>query len=125
MAFSGNVTERLAGIVGAGALLTRPEDLDPYSFDSTATLKERPEAVVFPHTTEEVARCVEVAGALCGPIVTRGSGTGLSGGSVPGRGSLVLCLAKMNAVLDVDPENSTLRGQAGAITLKVANGASS
>ena len=50
------------------------------------------------------------------PIVTRGSGTGLSGGSVPSADSLVLCLAQMNAILDVDPRNLTLRAQAGAIT---------
>ena len=50
------------------------------------------------------------------PIVTRGSGTGLSGGSVPSPGSLVLCLAQMNAILDVDPRNLTLRAQPGAIT---------
>ena len=71
---------------------------------------------MFPHTTEEVAQCVAVAAAMRVPIVTRGSGTGLSGGSVPSRGSLVLCLAEMNAILDVDPRNLTLRAQAGAIT---------
>lgn len=119
MAFSSSVTDQLAGIVGAAAVLTRAEDLVPYSFDGTAALKTRPEAVVLPHTTDEVARCVQLAAAMRLPIVTRGSGTGLSGGSVPGEGSLVLCLAQMNAILDVDPRNLTLRAQAGAITLKI------
>ena len=50
------------------------------------------------------------------PIVTRGSGTGLSGGSVPSAGSVVLCLAQMNAILDVDPRNLTLRAQPGVTT---------
>ena len=53
------------------------------------------------------------------PIVTRGSGTGLSGGSVPSAGSLVLCLAQMDAILDVDPRNLTLRAQPGAITQRI------
>ena len=53
------------------------------------------------------------------PIVTRGSGTGLSGGSVPSQGSLVLCLAQMDAILDVDPRNLTLRAEAGAITQRI------
>lgn len=119
MALSSSVTEQLAGIVGAAAVLTQPEDLVAYSFDGTAALTQRPEAVVFPHTTDEVARCVQVAAAMRMPVVTRGSGTGLSGGSVPSKGSLVLCLAEMNAILDVDARNLTLRAQAGVVTLKI------
>ena len=53
------------------------------------------------------------------PIVTRGSGTGLSGGSVPIPDGLVICLAQMDAILEVDAANLTLRAQAGAITLKI------
>ena len=106
----------LAQTVGPGAVLTAAEDLIPYSFDGTAALKQRPSAVVFPRSTEQVARCVTVAAAHTIPIVTRGSGTGLSGGSVPSPGSLVLCLTQMDAILDVDPRNHTLRAQAGAIT---------
>ena len=119
MALSAGVTERLTGIVGAAAVLTKVEDLVPYSFDGTAALTQRPDAVVFPRTTDEVARCVEVAAASNVPIVTRGSGTGLSGGSVPSPGSLVLCLTQMNAILDVDPRNLTLRAQAGAVTQSI------
>ena len=53
------------------------------------------------------------------PIVTRGSGTGLSGGSVPSAGAMVLCLAQMNAILDVDPRNLTLRAQPGVTTITI------
>jgi glycolate oxidase len=53
------------------------------------------------------------------PIVTRGSGTGLSGGSVPTPGALVLCLAQMNAILDVDARNLTLRAQPGVTTITI------
>src|SRR4029079_9885523 len=53
------------------------------------------------------------------PVVTRGSGTGLSGGSVPVPGSLVICLVEMSALLDLDPRNLTLRAQPGLITQKV------
>src|SRR5687768_2396806 len=109
----------LAAIVGAESVLVEPEDLVPYSFDGTASLRQRPEAVVFPRTAAEVAACVRLATDARMPIVTRGSGTGLSGGSVPQADSLVLCLAHMNAILGVDPRNLTLRAQAGAITLAV------
>jgi glycolate oxidase len=100
-------------------VLTQAEDLIAYSFDGTAALKQRPEAVVFPRTPAQVSECVRLAAALRIPIVTRGSGTGLSGGSIPTPGSLVLCLAQMNAILDLDPRNLTLRAQPGAITQRI------
>ena len=108
-----------ASIVGPESVLVAPEDLIPYSFDGTAALSQRPEAVVFPRTTEQTAACVKLAAAAKIPIVTRGSGTGLSGGSVPTPGSLVLCLAQMDAILGVDARNLTLRAQAGAITQRI------
>ena len=109
----------LTSIVGADAVLVEDEDLVPYSFDGTAVLKQRPDAVIFPRTTAQVAECVRTAVAASIPIVTRGSGTGLSGGSVPSPGSLVLCLVHMNAILDVDPRNLTLRAQPGVITQRI------
>jgi glycolate oxidase len=109
----------LASVVGADRLLTKAEDLVPYAFDGTAALKARPGAVVFPLTTAEVAACVRVAAEAGVPMVTRGSGTGLSGGSVPAPDALVICLARMDRILHVDPENLTMRVEAGAVTMKV------
>ena len=100
---SDTLTAGLTSIVGADAVLTRAEDLIPYSFDGTAALKARPSAVVFPRTTAQVAECVRLAAAGNTPIVTRGSGTGLSGGSVPSAGCLVLCLTQMDAILERGP----------------------
>ena len=114
-----SLVEGLSSIVGGAAVLTRPEDLIPYSFDGTATLKSRPSAVVFPKTTAQVADCVRLAIERKMPIVTRGSGTGLSGGSVPSPDCIVLCLTQMDAILDVDPRNLTLRAQPGAITMRI------
>ena len=119
MALSTATVDALAAVVGPGGVLTEAEDLIPYSFDGTAALKQRPDAVVFPRTTGEVSDCVRLAAAARVPIVTRGSGTGLSGGSVPTPGSLVLCVAQMNAILDLDPRNLTLRAQPGAITQRI------
>ena len=114
-----SLVSALQAAVGHSSVLTEAEDVLPYSFDGTAALRERPRAVVFPRTAEQVAACVRLAAAEQVPIVTRGSGTGLSGGSVPSPGSLVLCLAQMNAILDVDPRNLTLRAQPGAITARI------
>ena len=56
-------------------------------------------------------------------IVPRGSGTGLSGGSIPVEGSIVLCLTQMNRILEVDSRNLTLLAEAGATTLSIAEAA--
>jgi glycolate oxidase len=119
MPLSESTLSGLAAVAGKEFVLVQPEDVIPYSFDGTAALKERPEAVVLPRTVEQVAACVRLAAGANVPIVTRGSGTGLSGGSIPTAGSLVLCLARMDSILDVDPRNLTLRAEAGAITQRI------
>lgn len=105
------------------ACLTQKEDIIPYSFDGTAVLQKMPRAVVFPLTTREVADIVLFAAEQRLPIVTRGSGTGLSGGSLPIEDGIVLCLSKMNRILEVDDQNLTLRAEAGAITMNIAQAA--
>jgi len=124
MPLSKAVADRLTAIVGEQSVLTKPEDIIPYSFDGTAALRQMPSAVVFPHTTEDVSRCVTFAAAQSIPIVTRGSGTGLSGGSVPTDGSVVLCLVQMNKILEIDPKNLVLRTQPGVTTLSIDDAAS-
>src|SRR5919107_5537738 len=118
------ITDGFATIVGTGSVLTKPEDIIPYSFDGTAALRQLPAAVVFPQTTEDVSGCVKYAVSQSLPIVTRGSGTGLSGGSIPTAESVVLCLAQMNRILDIDPRNLILRTQPGVTTLAIDEAAS-
>src|SRR3954452_13861650 len=124
MALPQPIADGLVSILGAGSVLTKPEDIIPYSFDGTAALRQMPSAVVFPHTSEDVSRCVKFAVANHVPIVSRGSGTGLSGGSVPTDGSVVLCLAHMNKILDIDTKNLVLRTQPGVTTLAIDEAAS-
>ena len=118
-----NLIEALRGVVGAQHVLTEREDLIPYGFDGTAALKTRPGVVVFPHTTEEVAACVKLARERGVPIVTRGSGTGLSGGSVPVEGCVVLCVAQMDRIVELDERNLTLHAQCGVITKEIDDAA--
>src|SRR5262245_61344819 len=99
------IVDGLSNIVDSRSVRKKPEDIIPYSFDGTAALRQMPAAVVFPQSTDDVSRCLKFAVAHRIPIVTRGSGTGLSGGSVPSEGSVVLCLAQMNRILDIDPRN--------------------
>jgi glycolate oxidase len=109
----------IAQILAPGQILTAQEDILPYGFDGTAAIKQSPGAVVFPKTTREVAACMRLASEHSVPVVTRGSGTGLSGGSVPLPNCLVMCLVDMNAILAVDARNLTLRAQSGVITQRL------
>lgn len=118
MDLSPEILSQLAAICPEG-LLTAPEDLVVYGFDGTASLKQRPGAVVLVRSTQQVVECVRLAATYQIPVVTRGSGTGLSGGSVPVPGCIVLCLVHMDAILEVDSKNLTLRAQSGAITQKI------
>jgi len=112
---SARLTE-LGGLVGPGQVLHDPIDLVPYGYDATAALVQRPKAVVFPGTTAEVAAVVRWARAQGVPVVTRGSGTGLSGGSVPVPDCVVVCLVRMNRFLELDEANLTARVECGVIT---------
>ncbi|OAM88589.1 FAD-binding protein [Termitidicoccus mucosus] len=115
------IIDALIGRLGPENVLTEKEDILPYGFDGTAALKQLPLAVVFPHAAAEVATVVRLAREERVPIVTRGSGTGLSGGSVPAPGALVLCLAHMDKVLELDTKNLTLLAEAGAVTQDIYN----
>jgi glycolate oxidase len=117
------LVSNLAAILEASRVLHTPEDLLPYGFDGTAALNAPATCVVLPETTEEVARVVRYAAEHRVPIVTRGSGTGLSGGSVPVPGGIVLCLVRMDRILELDERNLTCLAECGTITQKVADAA--
>jgi glycolate oxidase len=114
---------QLQSAINPAAVLTAHEDLLVYGFDGTAALKAMPGAVVLPHTTEQVAHCMSLARAARVPVVTRGSGTGLSGGSVPLPGCLVICLVHLDQILELDEANLTLHAQCGVITKEIDDAA--
>jgi glycolate oxidase len=113
----------LRGILSADQILTATEDLIPYSFDGTAALRQMPAAVVLPRTTAQVVRIVQLANQTRTALVTRGSGTGLSGGSLPSPDCVVVCLVQMDRVLELDRANLTLRAEAGATTQAISDAA--
>jgi glycolate oxidase len=123
MGLASNLVSELKQILGPGNVLTEKEDLIPYSFDGTAALQQMPGVVTFASSAEEVTGVLRLANQTGTPVVTRGSGTGLSGGSVPVADCIVLCLAKMDRVLEVDRANLTLLAQAGATTQAVSDAA--
>ncbi|WP_448337141.1 FAD-binding oxidoreductase [Chloroflexus aurantiacus] len=105
----------LLSVVDPAIVLRRPEELMLYEYDGSALDQGMPEVVVVPRTTAEVAACVQVAAQLGVPIVARGAGTGLAGGSVPEQGGLVISLTRLNRILAIDPVARTARVQPGVV----------
>src|SRR5207245_10828296 len=89
----------------------------------TAGMQQLPGCVVFAKTTEQVAGVLKQANETRTAIVTRGSGTGLSGGSLPSPDCLVLCTVKMDKILELDRANLTMLVEPGVTTLQIADAA--
>ena len=123
MPLAPNTLAELRHLVGTQNVLTEKEDLIPYSFDGTAAQKQMPGCVIFATTTEQVAAILKLANQTKTPVVTRGSGTGLSGGSLPVADCLVLCLVKMDKILELDRANLTMLVESGVITQTVSEAA--
>ena len=123
MALDQSTLNKLRDIVGAENVLTSREDLIPYAFDGTAAMKEMPGSVVFAVSTEQIGTVLKLANDTETPVITRGSGTGLSGGSVPAVDCIVLCTVKMGAILEVDAANLTMTVEPGVTTIQIAEAA--
>jgi glycolate oxidase len=112
--------EGLRRVVGKANVLDSPVQLQLYQYD--AYLEERrPDAVVFAHSTAEVAGIVKVCHALGVPFVPRGGGTNLSGGTIPFKGGVVIEMIRMNRLLEVDTANLRARVQPGMFNLELGN----
>jgi glycolate oxidase len=112
------IIRELGKIVGPQHVLTSPEDLVAYSYDGTF-VEHCPDAVISPVTTDEVSRVMRVAFREEIPVVPRGMASGLAAASVPVSGGLVLCLTRMNRVLDIDMLNMTAQVEAGVVTAEI------
>jgi glycolate oxidase len=110
------LVEELVRALGPKSVLTRPEDLLMYEYDGSIETAQ-PDVVVFPRSTEQVVRIVNAARRHQAPITGRGSGTGLSGGSLAKQGGIVMCFSRMNRILELDLENQRAVVQPGVVNL--------
>jgi glycolate oxidase subunit GlcD len=114
---------RIHGVVGPQRLITRPADMLCYDADaSIAKAKGAPLAVVLPGSTAEVSSVVHLAAEAGVPLVTRGAGSGLAGGSIPVPGALVLALTHMQR-LSIDAAQQVAYAEAGVSTAEVQQAA--
>ena len=110
--------QQIAGLLGPRGYLHRPEDLALYEYDGSVD-KARPDLVVFPRTTADVARIIRISKDHGIPLVGRGAGTGLSGGSIPRAGGIVVGFARMNRILEIDLPNERAVVEPGVVNLDI------
>jgi len=106
-------------IVGERGLISSPEELRTYECDGLTNFRVLPRAVLLPNSTEQVQAILRVCHREKIPFVARGSGTGLSGGALPVENGVVLSLARMNHILEVDIPNTRVVVEPGVINLDV------
>jgi glycolate oxidase len=109
----------LARAVGPDQVISDPAALRTYESDALTGYRAIPQAVVLPGSTAEVSAAVRVCADHEIPFVARGAGTGLSGGAVPVAEGIVIGLARMNRILEVDVPNRRVRLQPGVTNLDV------
>src|SRR4051812_5350940 len=118
--WSNRVTKQLKKIVGKDAVLDRAEDLMLYEYDGGVD-RGTPQIVCFPQTTEQVSQIARLATKENIPIVPRGAGTGLSGGSIARMGGIVLGFSRMNKILEIDIANQRAVVQPGVVNLDLTH----
>ncbi len=110
-----NTLKKLQAIVGAKHLATAREDLMCYSYDGTG-MEYMPAAVAFPGSAAEICSIMELANQELFPVIPRGAGTGMTGGTLPVEGGLVLVMSRLNRILEIDAENQVAVVEPGVIT---------
>ena len=113
----------LEEVVGAAHVRADDGALVTYSTDATPLQRGRPDVIVFPATTEEVAGVLRLADQARVPVTPRGSGTNLSGGTVPHQGGIVLVLTRMNRLLELSQGDLLAVCQPGVRTIELAQAA--
>jgi glycolate oxidase len=113
------IFQELRSIVGKHGLVSSPEELHTYECDGLTNFRVMPLAVLLPSDTQQVQAIVRVCHRERIPFVARGSGTGLSGGALPVDNGVVVSLARMNRILEVDLPNARVIVEPGVINLDV------
>jgi glycolate oxidase len=109
----------LAAVLPADALVTAEAERRAYETDALTAYRRVPLAVCLPRTTQEVAAVLKACHALGVPVVARGAGTSLSGGAIPQEDAVVLSVARMTRILDVNFADRTIRVESGVTNLAV------
>jgi len=107
---------KMESIVGRGNVLHSRTALLVYEYDGSLR-RGLPDAVAFATSTEQISQLVKLANTAGIPFLPRGSGTNLSGGSVPAKGGIIIELSRMNRILEIDLKNQRAVAEPGVYNL--------
>jgi glycolate oxidase len=124
VSLSAAFVDELRGAVGLEHVVTEPEQLRVYECDGLTGHRAIPEVVVLPGSTEEVQAVLRACHREHVPFVARGAGTGLSGGATPTAGGVVVSLARMDRILEIDLEGQRVVVEPGVANLDVTRAVS-
>jgi len=113
------VVKKLVALLGERYVLHTAYDLTLYEYDASID-RGRPDIVVLPSTSQEIAAIVKIAARQHLPVVPRGAGTGLSGGAIPVYGGIVIVFTRMNRILEIDYDNLRAVVQPGLVNLHLS-----
>jgi glycolate oxidase len=109
------ILQEFRSIAGPGGLITKEEELRVYECDGLTNFRVMPQAVLLPTSAKQVQEIVRVCHREKIPFVARGSGTGLSGGALPVHNGIVISLARLNKILEVDYVNQRIVVEPGVV----------
>src|SRR3954467_6809724 len=115
------LVDRMHAVVGPGAVISSPAELLVYECDGYTIEKNTPDVVVFPTSSEHVSEIVRACNELNVPFLPRGAGTSLAGGCLPVGGGVIISLARMKRILEVDYRNRFAVVEPGVVNLWLTN----
>ncbi len=118
-----DVANALLARLPAECVLWREEDTRPYECDGLTMYRALPMVVVLPHSEAQVVEVLKICSTLNVPVVARGAGTGLSGGAMPHSEGVLLSLARLNKIVELDQANCRARVQPGVRNLAISEAA--
>ncbi|OUW05009.1 MAG: FAD-binding oxidoreductase [Betaproteobacteria bacterium TMED156] len=118
-----SIISKLINIVGSENLIHDNEALSIYKQDGLSGYSGKPAAVALPNNEDQIIKILKLCNINNIPVVTRGSGTGLSGGAIPQKGAIVLSTSRLNKIISIDPKKRIAIVQPGVRNISVSEAA--
>ena len=116
-----SVISQLTKAMPKNTVISGDENTRPFECDGLSVYKQKPLAVVLPRDISQIKKVLEICRKNNTPVVTRGAGTGLSGGATPLEGCVVLGLSKLTRIISIDVENKTAIVEPGVRNLAISD----
>ncbi len=116
-----SVISQLTKALPKNTVISGDENTRPFECDGLSVYKQKPLAVVLPRDISQIKKILEICRKNNTPVVTRGAGTGLSGGATPLEGCIVLGLSKLTRIISIDVENKTAIVEPGVRNLAISD----